>query len=115
MFFPEDTKIVSLSVQECLELLEQYPEIILLDVRRSDEYTESSIPGSMHLELAEILDGKWVSLLPYQETGLILQCKSGGRSMKAAQFLAGQGFKKLWNMAGGITAYQELKSQGLKI
>jgi len=34
-----------------------------------------------------------------------VQCKSGGRSQKAAEFLARNGFKKLHNLAGGITAW----------
>ncbi|HET7348608.1 MAG TPA: rhodanese-like domain-containing protein, partial [Acidobacteriaceae bacterium] len=32
-------------------------------------------------------------------------CKSGGRSQKAAEFLAKNGFTKLHNLAGGITAW----------
>ena len=82
----------------------------LLDVRRFDEHTEAAIPGSIHLELADILDGKWNSLITYKESGLILYCRSGVRSLKAAQYLLGQGFEKLWNMEGGILAYQAINT-----
>ena len=94
-----------MSVGDCLALLNEKPEILLLDVRRFDEHAEAAVPGSTHLELADILDGKWKSLVAYRETGLILYCRSGVRSLKAAQYLLGQGFEKLWNMEGGILAY----------
>src|SRR5512137_1093494 len=36
----------------------------------------------------------------------------GGRSRAAAQFLAGQGFEEVYNLKGGITAWQGLKAFG---
>ncbi|WGK68969.1 rhodanese-like domain-containing protein [Candidatus Haliotispira prima] len=108
MFFAKKTDIPSLNAQECLDMIGPGSEVLLLDVRRAEEYAEASIPGSMHLELAEILNGKWADLLPYKDKGIILQCHSGVRSLEAARYLAAQDFRKLWNMEGGILAYQEL-------
>ena len=82
--------IPSLPVSDCLALMCENPEILLLDVRRFDEHSEAAIPGSTHLE----------------EKGLILYCRSGVRSLQAARFLRDQGFERLWNMEGGILAYQ---------
>ena len=36
----------------------------------------------------------------------------GGRSRVAAQFLAGQGFQEVYNLKGGIKAWQGLKAKG---
>jgi len=36
----------------------------------------------------------------------------GGRSRAAAQFLAGQGFEEVYNLSGGIAAWQGLKAIG---
>jgi rubrerythrin len=36
----------------------------------------------------------------------------GGRSRAAAQFLAGQGFEEVYNLSGGIAAWQGLKAFG---
>src|SRR5512136_1800059 len=36
----------------------------------------------------------------------------GGRSRAAAQFLAGQGFQEVYNLKGGIAAWQGLKAFG---
>jgi adenylyltransferase/sulfurtransferase len=36
---------------------------------------------------------------------IVVHCKSGGRSQKAAEFLQQQGFKNVANVAGGILAW----------
>ena len=36
---------------------------------------------------------------------IVMHCKSGGRSQKASELLAQSGFKKLHNLAGGITGW----------
>jgi adenylyltransferase/sulfurtransferase len=36
---------------------------------------------------------------------IVIHCKSGGRSQKASEFLAQNGFKNVSNLAGGITAW----------
>jgi adenylyltransferase/sulfurtransferase len=44
-------------------------------------------------------------LNPKQE--VVVQCKSGVRSQRAAEFLAQSGFKAVHNLAGGILAWSE--------
>jgi len=36
------------------------------------------------------------------DTELVMQCKSGGRSAKAADFLRSVGYKRVLNLKGGI-------------
>jgi len=38
---------------------------------------------------------------------IVVHCKMGGRSAKAVEFLQQAGFKKVHNLAGGITAWSE--------
>jgi len=38
---------------------------------------------------------------------IVAHCKMGGRSAKAVDFLRQAGFKKVWNLAGGINAWAE--------
>ncbi len=38
---------------------------------------------------------------------IVVHCKVGGRSQRAAEFLAQQGFKKIHNLAGGINAWSD--------
>jgi sulfur-carrier protein adenylyltransferase/sulfurtransferase len=46
---------------------------------------------------------RYVELDPSDE--LVLHCKMGGRSAKAAEFLRSKGFTKVLNLTGGILAW----------
>ena len=38
---------------------------------------------------------------------IVVHCKMGGRSAKAVQQLQASGFRKVWNLAGGITRWSD--------
>ena len=38
-------------------------------------------------------------------SAIIVMCKSGGRSQRAAEFLASRGYRNVSNLAGGIDAW----------
>jgi len=82
--------------------------IRLVDVREPLEYTGElgHIPGAELVPL-DTLDrhfGHWD-----RDTELIVICRSGGRSSRAAETLARAGFRRVMNMAGGMLAYQAAK------
>ncbi len=74
----------------------------LLDVREPWEVALASIPGSVAIPLHEIPE-RHKELDANAE--IIVMCKAGGRSQRAAQYLAAQGFAKVSNLAGGINAW----------
>ena len=71
----------------------------IIDVREPNEYQINRIPGSVLIPLGEI-PRRYAELDPDRE--LVMQCKMGGRSAKAADFLRSVGFKKVLNLQGGI-------------
>jgi rhodanese-related sulfurtransferase len=74
----------------------------LIDVRQPDEYAEAHIPGAVLVPLGEVpdrLDAFSTSATNY------LVCRSGARSMRAAEYLAEQGFDVV-NVIGGTLAWQ---------
>ena len=74
----------------------------LLDVREPWEIALASIPGSLGIPLQEIP----ARLAELRGTGeIIVMCRSGGRSQRAADFLAAQGFERVSNLQGGINAW----------
>ena len=74
----------------------------LLDVREPWEIALASIPGSLGIPLQEI-PARLAELRGAKE--IIVMCRSGGRSQRAADFLAAQGFERVSNLQGGITAW----------
>ncbi len=71
----------------------------IIDVREPNEYQINRIAGSVLIPLGEI-PRRYAELDPDSE--LVMQCKIGGRSAKAADFLRSVGFKKVLNLQGGI-------------
>ncbi len=83
-------------------MLESQTPPCLLDVRETWEREIASIPGSVHIPLAE-LQARHRELDPQEP--VVVMCKAGGRSQMAAQFLASQGFGRVSNLSGGINRW----------
>ncbi len=82
---------------------------LLLDVRQPAEYEEIHIPGARLIPLPELPD-TIPSLDPAKPT--VAYCAVGGRSRVAVQLLRGQGFQRVFSMAGGIYAWEGLEAVG---
>jgi sulfur-carrier protein adenylyltransferase/sulfurtransferase len=74
----------------------------LLDVREPWECAIASLAGSLNIPLGEIAE-RWRELDADSE--IIVLCKAGSRSRRAAQFLSAQGFGRVANLTGGIDAW----------
>lgn len=92
--------------------LEQLPAgVRRIDVREASEFTGElgHLPGAELVPLGtlEAASAGWP-----REQPLLLICRSGGRSARAAQTLAQRGFTRLYNLAGGMLAVRAAASVG---
>jgi monothiol glutaredoxin len=94
----EPPRVRTLSVQELKAELDAKSDLLLIDVRTDQERNTASIAGSV--ALGEI-DTK---SLP-KDKKVVLYCHHGVRSQHAAELLLSQGFKSVFNVAGGIDAW----------
>jgi len=98
---PEKNGIPQMSVTELKQKLDAGDDVFILDVREPYEYQIAQIGGHL-IPLGELP----ARLGELDKTrAIVVQCKSGGRSQRAAEFLAQNGFTRLHNLAGGITAW----------
>jgi molybdopterin/thiamine biosynthesis adenylyltransferase/rhodanese-related sulfurtransferase len=76
----------------------------LIDVREPHEWEIARIPGARLVPL-----GTLVEALPTLDSAreIVVHCKGGGRSAKAVQQLQASGFRKVWNLAGGISRWSD--------
>ncbi|MBV8631225.1 MAG: molybdopterin-synthase adenylyltransferase MoeB [Silvibacterium sp.] len=93
--------IPQMSAVELKKRLDNHDDLFVLDVREPHEYQIANL-GAKLIPLND-LPARAGEL--EKEREIVVHCKSGGRSQKAAEFLAQNGFKKVWNLAGGITAW----------
>src|SRR3954463_9513362 len=71
----------------------------IVDVREPNEYQINRIPGSQLIPLGDV-PKRYEELNKNDE--IVVHCKMGGRSAKAADFLRSVGFTKVLNLKGGI-------------
>lgn len=81
-------------------------EAQLIDVREPEEVALSSLPGFQVLPLRQF--GSWgpeitTKFDPQKDTYVL--CHHGMRSLQIAKWLQTQGFKRVFNVSGGIHAY----------
>ncbi|MGE5446523.1 MAG: rhodanese-like domain-containing protein [Ignavibacteriales bacterium] len=75
----------------------------VLDVRTPREYEFRRIPGSTLIPLQQ-LDSRYAELDPSRE--ILVVCEHGIRSQDACLFLSEMGFKRLYHLVGGLSAYR---------
>ena len=83
----------------------QGKDIQLLDVRTKKEFDGGHIKGAAH---HHIYDKDFKEQLRYldKEKPVYVYCKSGGRSEEAALELKEMGFKKIYDLKGGISSWK---------
>src|SRR3984893_9954512 len=99
--YMSDTEIDAVALKARLDRGDKFQ---FIDVREPNEYQIASIPGAKLIPLGDV--PKRVGELD-PNTEVIVNCKMGGRSAKAAEFLRQSGFKNVKNMLGGITAWSD--------
>jgi sulfur-carrier protein adenylyltransferase/sulfurtransferase len=95
--------IPQITVQELKQRRDAGEDLFVLDVREPYEYQIANIGGTLIPQnevpqrLAEI----------DRNREIVVQCRSGGRSQRIAEFLAQQGYPNVKNLAGGILAWAD--------
>jgi len=95
--------IPQITVLELKQRLDAGEDLMILDVREPFEYQIANIGGTLIPQnevprrMAEI----------DRNREIVVQCRSGGRSQRIAEFLAAQGYPSVKNLSGGILAWAD--------
>ena len=76
---------------------------LIYDVRESREYHRGHVPQAQSLPLVSFL-GQPLAIS--HEQSIVLTCRTGRRSLRAAQALAAQGFRDVKILEGGLAAWE---------
>src|SRR5689334_19101838 len=96
---PMSGSTTEISAVDLKKRLDRGDVLKIVDVREPHEYEINRIKGSTLIPLGDI-PKRYVELDPSDE--IVVQCKVGGRSAKAADFLRSKGFTRVLNLTGGI-------------
>jgi rhodanese-related sulfurtransferase len=97
----------NLTVKE-LNAIEFNKEVnkVVLDVRTAQEYAEGRIAGSENLDVLKTdLFTTSIAKLDKSKTYYVI-CRSGSRSQKAVAQMKEAGFKDIYNITGGMQAWE---------
>ncbi len=97
-----------ISAEEVKQKLDGPDNFTLVDVREPSEYDICRIDASILIPLGKIEEMEPKNLNGISKSDqIILHCKAGVRSLKAAKALKQMGFEDVKSMAGGIEAWSE--------
>jgi hydroxyacylglutathione hydrolase len=80
--------------------------LVVLDVRKPNEFAEGHVKNAMSLPLSEMVDVAQIAQLE-EEQNIYVHCAGGYRSVIAASLLKRQGYHNLRNVLGGWAAIKE--------
>jgi len=90
------------------EFTNRWPEssagtgVVLLDVREPVEVEMAAVQRALHIPMRDV-PGRLAEL--DREMPIVVMCHTGRRSYMVAEFLVGNGFSQVFNLAGGIDAW----------
>jgi len=90
---------------EATQLMNQ-PGSLVLDVREGSEFASGHLPRARHIPLGE-LARRVDEIAKYKEKPVIVTCRSGARSGSACRTLRNAGFTKVYNLKGGVPAWEQ--------
>ncbi|WP_243668789.1 rhodanese-like domain-containing protein [Methanoculleus chikugoensis] len=84
--------------------MKQDPTFVIIDVRRPDEYAGGHIPGAINIDSTHL--SEHLESLDPDGTYLLCCQRGGGRSAGAREVMEKAGFREVYDVKGGMSAWQ---------
>ena len=104
-FCQESKKAVLLNPSEFKAAISE-KKVQLIDVRTAAEYAQNRIEYAINIDVLQPDSFKKDIENLDKDQPVYVYCRSGRRSQTAAKFLFAQGFKKVYDLDGGILAWK---------
>ncbi|RME78656.1 MAG: molybdopterin-synthase adenylyltransferase MoeB [Chloroflexi bacterium] len=98
-------EIPEIDVHQLHDLLQKNPDLVLVDVRETDEWAQGRIEGSLHITRG-FLELQIETYVPDRDRPVALLCAGGVRSLLAARDLQQMGYRRVVSVAGGFSAWK---------
>jgi rhodanese-related sulfurtransferase len=97
--------VINLNAEEFHKTLASTPERSLLDIRTDGEIAQGMIPKTQQMEYGTPEFETEINKLDKNKP-VFIYCAVGGRSASAVNLFTSKGFKKVYNLEGGISSWQ---------
>lgn len=88
---------------ERVAALARSSQAVIVDVREESEYRRGHIPRAKHISLSQLVHR--LRDVPRDKT-VVVVCRSGSRSTRAAELLVEAGYRNVYNMHGGMLQWK---------
>jgi rhodanese-related sulfurtransferase len=109
LLWPQMQKFFGASVEigtlEAVQLINQ-KNAVILDVREAVEYAAGRIANAKQIPLSQ-LASKLKELEKFKQKPVIVACRAGMRSAGACKLLKQNEFTQVYQLKGGLTAWQQ--------
>lgn len=82
-----------------------HDDAVVLDIREDNEFKDGHILNSIHIPMGKISE-RLKELEKYKDNPVVIACQSGNRSADVGNTLKKEGFKKVYNLTGGLLAWK---------
>ena len=98
-------KMINLSETEWVKLHDESEESVIIDVRTDDEFSTGYIEGAVNIDF--YMGNQFISEIDKldKSKSYFIYCKSGARSGQTCELMKQKGFKKVYNLEGGILGW----------
>jgi phage shock protein E len=103
---PQAASAEHVSQADLLARLERKdPDLVVLDVRTPAEFAAGHVPGARNIS-HDLLASRLAELAPLRDKQVVLYCRSGRRTLLAADVLHAAGFTRLAHLEGDYLAWE---------
>ncbi len=109
LLWPELSSLASggmqISTLEATRLMNQGATLVL-DVRDAPDFASGHLPRARHIPMQE-LSKRVEEIGKYKDKPVIVTCRNGARAGAASRFLKRAGFTAVYQLKGGLAAWQQ--------
>ena len=102
----KQTQMNELAPNAWAELQEQTSESVILDVRTEEEFESGYIKGALNMDIRGGADFLTSIETLDKSKSYFVYCRSGARSGQACQLMSQMGFNAVYNLDGGVLAWE---------
>lgn len=89
--------------EEVVDFIKSVPDLLILDVRSDQGWSQGHIPGAKHVPASEVFSR--LNELSDKSRPILTICANGNTALTVCQMLAREGYQKIFNALGGMAGY----------
>jgi rhodanese-related sulfurtransferase len=110
LLWPEISRLMGaageLGTLEVTQLMNRQGQMLVLDIRDGTDFATGHLPRARHIPFGE-LSKRVDEIDKYKDKPVIVTCKNGSRAGAASRFLRKAGFTTVYQLKGGLAAWQQ--------